>query len=402
MPLRVALPTIVCCLAAASPAAALESDARLRQAVGAAIRAASGSSGAYVYDAAERRQLYTLRDRQRRVLASNVKLFTTAAALDRFEADGTFETDVTADELPDTDGVVRGNLYLLGGGDPTFGAAAVDNLALQVRAFGVRRVSGRVVGDESRFDALRGGPGSGYGLSHWVGPLGALVYDRGRYDGRGGGFQSEPARFAAAKLTAALDRRGVAVAGSARAGSEPSDAEELATVLSPPLSRLVRLTNKDSDNFTAELLVKQLDAGDGRAATTAGGSARAAAFGRRHGAVAQLVDGSGLAHANRASPRSVGRLLLGMRTHPDYASFHDSLPLAGVDGTLRERMRSGPAYARCRAKTGTVSGVSALSGYCRAWSGDPIVFSILMNGVSRVERARRLQDRIAHALVRYG
>ncbi|MDQ3588105.1 MAG: D-alanyl-D-alanine carboxypeptidase, partial [Actinomycetota bacterium] len=100
---------------------------------------------------------------------------------------------------------------------------------------------------------------------------------------------------------------------------------------------------------------------------------------------------------NRASPRSVVRLLLGMRKRSEGVAYSESLAVAGRNGTLRRRMRSGPARRRCRGKTGTISGVSTLSGYCRARSGEVYAFSFLMNGGSPV-RARRLQDRMAQAI----
>jgi D-alanyl-D-alanine carboxypeptidase/D-alanyl-D-alanine-endopeptidase (penicillin-binding protein 4) len=114
----------------------------------------------------------------------------------------------------------------------------------------------------------------------------------------------------------------------------------------------------------------------------------------------RMADGSGLASGNRASPRSVGKTLDKLRGRPEFKTFERALPIAGRDGTLRDRMRRGPARGRCRAKTGTLSNVSALSGYCRSRSGDTIVFSFLMNRVSPAG-ARVLQDRMAHALARY-
>jgi D-alanyl-D-alanine carboxypeptidase/D-alanyl-D-alanine-endopeptidase (penicillin-binding protein 4) len=113
------------------------------------------------------------------------------------------------------------------------------------------------------------------------------------------------------------------------------------------------------------------------------------------------VDGSGLARGNRASPFRIVRLLTAMSTRDEFISFRDSLPIAGRDGTLYDRMRRGPARGRCQAKTGTLSNVSSLSGYCDARSGDTYVFSILMNGVYPLG-ARRLQDRMLQAIAKYG
>ena len=172
----------------------------------------------------------------------------------------------------------------------------------------------------------------------------------------------------------------------------------LAAVSSPPMARLATLTNKPSDNFFAEMLVKALSAQAGGRGTTAGGTRLAARFASRIGGrPSRLADGSGLSRANRASPYRVGRLLLAMRERDEFPEFFASLSIAGRDGTLRPRMRRGPARGRCRGKTGTISGVSAVSGYCRARSGDTYVFSILMNGVNAFG-ARALQDRMLQAI----
>ena len=167
-----------------------------------------------------------------------------------------------------------------------------------------------------------------------------------------------------------------------RAGRTPADARVLASVDSPPMERLIRLTNKPSDNFFAETLLKDLAHQTGgrrhhrrrradRGRPTLAGSALRAT----------LVDGSGLSRSDRASPRSIVRLLTAMYGSDDYDVFVDSLPIAGRDGTLFDRMRRGAARDRCRGKTGTLSNVSALSGYCEARSGDNYAYSILMNGV---------------------
>jgi D-alanyl-D-alanine carboxypeptidase/D-alanyl-D-alanine-endopeptidase (penicillin-binding protein 4) len=109
------------------------------------------------------------------------------------------------------------------------------------------------------------------------------------------------------------------------------------------------------------------------------------------------VDGSGLSRGNRASPQAVVRLLAAIMRSEGYDAFVDSLPIAGRDGTLDDRMRRGPARGHCHAKTGTLSDVSALSGYCEARSGDTYAFSILMNAFS-TPIARRVQDRIVQAI----
>jgi serine-type D-Ala-D-Ala carboxypeptidase/endopeptidase (penicillin-binding protein 4) len=394
--------------ATAAPAAADESG--LAASLGRAMSGAGGYSGAYVANSDSGRTIFRWSHTRPRILASNTKLFTTSAALARFGVEGTLATEVRGDGEVDAKGVWRGDLYLVGGGDPTFGSAifargaygntesTVQALATQLEAAGIERVAGRVLGDESRFDALRGGPDSGYGTSIWVGPLSALGYNRGLASEAGTAFQASPAAFAAARLADALRRRGIPVAGKPAARVSPARAEILAAVESPPMSRLIALTNKPSDNYFAEMLVKDLAMQASGRGTTAGGAKIAARFARRIGGrPSSLVDGSGLSRGNRASPYRVARLLLAMRRREDFPTFLRSLSIAGRDGTLGPRMRRGPARGHCRGKTGTLSDVSAVSGYCRARSGDTYVFSILMNAVNPYG-ARAIQDSMLQAL----
>jgi len=378
------------------------------------MRAAGPYSGAYVFEVGGEKPHAVFRWRQRtpRILASNTKLFTTTAALARFGALGTLGTEVLGSGELDTEGVFSGSIYLRGGGDPTFGSrtftkksygggATVQDLAGLLADTGIERITGRVYGDESAFDALRGGPDSGYGVSPWVGPLSALSYNRGLFTEGGRGYQASPPAFAAARLDDALEARGVTIRLKPRAGTTPANARVLASVESPPMERLIRLTNKPSDNFFAETLLKDLAHQAAGVGTTAAGARISAGHARRLGAAATLVDGSGLSRSNRASPRSIVRLLTAMYGSDDHDVFVDSLPIAGRDGTLFDRMRRGAARDRCRGKTGTLSNVSALSGYCEARSGDNYAYSILMNGVYPTG-ARKLQDLMLQALSRYG
>ena len=373
------------------------------------MRAAGPFSGAYVENVTTGRTVFRSRHTSPRVLASNTKLYTTAAALARFGSDGTLNTNVQGDGDLTTSGTYRGNLYVVGGGDPTFGSqrfasraygggGTVEALAGQLEEAGIERVTGRVYGDASAHDSLRGGPDSGFGTSIYVGPLSGLSYNRGLATESGRGYQSNPPAFAAARLDEALERRGIAVRRAPLAKRRPPGAEELAVVESPPMDRLVRLTNKPSDNFFAELLVKDLALQTSGLGTTRGGARLAAGFASRLGAApAGLADGSGLSRGNRASPVRVAKFLLALREREEFPAFSDSLSIAGVDGTLGPRMRRGPARGRCRGKTGTLSNVSAVSGYCRALSGDTYVFSILMNGVNPFG-ARLIQDGMLQAI----
>jgi D-alanyl-D-alanine carboxypeptidase/D-alanyl-D-alanine-endopeptidase (penicillin-binding protein 4) len=405
--------TMVCVLSALAAALPAAASAGLAATLTGPMRAAGSQSGAYVLNATTGKAVFRYRPMTPRVLASNTKLFTTTAALARFGTAARLATEVRGTGTLDDQGTYSGNLYLIGGGDPTFGSTrfakrayggggSVESLAARLQVVGVRKVTGRIYGDETRFDSLRGGPDSRFGVSPYVGPLSALDYNRGLASENGRGFQADPPAFAAARLDAALAADGVSVRGAPRAGPTPPDAIPLVKSESPTMARMVRLTNKPSDNFFAEMLVKDLALQAKGKGTTRAGARLAATFAKRlGGGPRSLVDGSGLSHADRASPYRVARLLQAMRGRDEFSAFYDSLSIAGRDGTLRPRMRGGPARGRCRGKTGTLSGVSALSGYCTALSGDVYVFSILMNGVNTAG-ARGLQDRMVQAIAGAG
>jgi D-alanyl-D-alanine carboxypeptidase/D-alanyl-D-alanine-endopeptidase (penicillin-binding protein 4) len=298
------------------------------------------------------------------------------------------------------DGVLTGDLYLRGHGDPSLGYPDLGQLARAVKKAGVAEVTGHVYGDESYFDSRRGGPASGYATSYWVGPLSALAFNGGLMRPYGLGFQTDPPRFVAARFAAKLEAVGVTVAGGAKPGIAPAPATPIATVWSPPLSALLAHMNTVSDNYYAEILIKAIGAAYGSGGTTTRGASVVRDVSRELGFSSRVVDGSGLSYGNAVSPSALGRLLVGALKKPWFDAFYRSLPLAGVSGTLKKRMRGTAAAGRCRAKTGTLIGVSALAGYCRSRRGHRIAFAILMNRVN-VWTAHRVQDRIAATLAAY-
>jgi serine-type D-Ala-D-Ala carboxypeptidase/endopeptidase (penicillin-binding protein 4) len=393
----VAVALMLLCLLPSLAVAASTPDG-LRVALAKQWRGAGAGSGAWIHDG-DGRALFEWKAGTRRAPASVQKLVTTAAALDRLGEDARFETAVLADG-PVTDGVLAGNMYLRGTGDPTFGTSAMRRLASEVADTGLGEVQGRVYGDETFFDRRRGGPASGFRTSPYVGPLSALAFNRGSLLPLARGWQSNPAVFAAERMRVILRGADVDVARHGRAGQAPAAGTTVAAIESPPLAALVRHTNQVSDNYYAEMLLKGLGARSGESGSTAAGARIAGRFAREQGFTVRAVDGSGLSRANSVSPQGVGRLLLEAQEEPWFDAFYRSLPLAGKSGTLHKRMRGTPASGNCRAKTGTLAGVSGLAGYCKSRSGKRLVFSLLMNGVN-VWSARRIQDRVAAELARY-
>lgn len=395
----VVLASLLAALFLAPPAGAADLPTT-RHALAVAMRAAGSGSGAAVTDLVSGAELFAVRGGIARVPASVEKLYTSTTALLTFGPEGHLSTSVMASAPPAPGGLLVGDLVLRGGGDPTFGAATANAAAAQLAAAGLREVSGDVLGDESAWDTLRGPPSSGFRLTSNLGAeLGALIYERGRTGLRRPYYQASPARFAAQAFARALKRKGVQVDGVGRAGIAPPGAVTLLDANSPTIADLVGRMNRPSDNYLAESLIKGLGAEFGGRGTTAAGAAIVRSTVARFRIAPQVVDGSGLSRADRTTPRQVVRLLAGMRRDPAGGAFAASLPVAGLSGTLVKRMRGTAAQGRCRAKTGTLPGISSLAGYCDNAAGRHVAFAFLMNRVS-VSGARRLQDRMTVVLAR--
>jgi serine-type D-Ala-D-Ala carboxypeptidase/endopeptidase (penicillin-binding protein 4) len=371
-----------------------------------------GASGLLVVDGESGRVLCARAPRRQRPLASNMKLFTTSTALARFGPDHRISTQLLGDGELDRGGVLHGNLYLRGGGDPALGSRAfyrrflglgTDLFALrgQLRAAGVRAVTGRLYADDTVFDRLRGVADSGYATSPYIGPLSGLAFNSGYSDSSGSGFSSDPARLAATKLARGLRAAGVSIRTQVARGAAPPGAEPLATVRSPTMEQLAEATNVPSNNFFAEMLIKLLGAHFGAGGTTRAGATVVEHFARSHGSGIHAVDGSGLTRSNRASPAQVVGLLQAMRETAVVDPFIQGLALSGREGTVASRMDGTAAAGRCRTKTGTLTGVSALSGYCFNRSGRVTIFSILMASVRDLGLAHYEQDKIAAMVASY-
>lgn len=390
----IALLTALAALAGAAPAAAYD-EGELSRKLQREMRLVGSASGAYVQDLGTGEELFALREDRSRIPASVDKLLTTSATILRLGPATRIETSAVAAGAAGADGVLRGDLYLVGRGDPFFSADDAARLAREVRIAGITRIEGAVVGDESFFDERRSGRYRGFDRDVG-GVLSGLSYDRGISRGRA---QSVPAAFAAAQFAAHLRRAGVRSGEPSRAGVAPGDASAVATVFSPTVRSLVRLVNQPSNNFAAEMLLKGLGARHGSGGTTRAGANVVRTTLRSAGVAPRMADGSGLSRANRITPRDVVDLLDRMDDEDVSTTFRSSLATAGRNGTLRERMRGTPASGRCRAKTGTLRDVSALAGYCRTRGGRHVAFAFLANGVNPT-RAKRVEDRMAAAIAR--
>jgi serine-type D-Ala-D-Ala carboxypeptidase/endopeptidase (penicillin-binding protein 4) len=377
------------------------------------VRGGGGASGLYVVDAGTGRVVCQRSPRIQRPLASNMKLFTTSTALARLGTDSRIPTRVLSFGALDAHGVLHGDLYLKGGGDPTLGSPAfydrflgglgTDIFALkpQISAAGIRSVTGRLYADDTIFDRLRGVADSGYATSPYVGPLSGLAFNSGYGDLGARNFASDPAKLAATTLARSLRKAGIGIPARVALGKAPADAGQVAVVRSPTLTRIVNTTDVYSDNFFAETLIKLLGARFGTGGSTSAGAAVVSQFARQHGSGVHAVDGSGLTRSGRASPSQVVALLAAMHDSSVGDDFIGDLALAGREGTVASRMHGTPAEGRCHTKTGTLTGVSNLSGYCFNRDGKTMIFSILMGSVRDLSLAHSQQDRIAGAIAAY-
>lgn len=377
-----------------SSASAL-TPAKLTAALNAQMRQAGSSSAAYVMELNGDDVLYSVRPDRALMPASVNKLFTTATALRRFGAAATLDTSVVADGEIDG-GVLNGDLYLKGAGDPTLTSIRVAALADKLD---ITRVKGKVLGDESILDALRGSAVTGGRLDPEIGgQLGGLVTARGY---AGSGWQKRPAAVAADALRSALVKRGIKVSGKAGVGVAPQDAPELATSASPTISEIIQRTNVPSDNYYAETLLKDLGAAYGDGGSTKAGAQVVEDEMADLDVRPTIVDGSGLSRGDRTNVRQVVTLLAAMAGGEDSSAYLGSLAVVGRSGTLQYRMRTTPARDRCRGKTGTLHDVSNLAGICTTAGGTQVAFAILMNYVNP-SAAHVLQDRMVAAIARVG
>lgn len=213
----------------------------------------------------------------------------------------------------------------------------------------------------------------------------------------------DPAAYAATVFREALVRRGVTVIGAASSGTRPDTATILlGSHTSVPLSAYIARMNKPSDNLLAESLVRVLGAVKGKGGDYWDGHAVETAFFQKLGldtSAIDLVDGSGLSRFDLVTPRVVAALLRAMHEKPDWPAYYDSLPIAGVDGSLRSRMKGTPAAGNIHAKTGSLGGVSSLSGYVTGRKGDLYVFSLIINNYpGREADIHAAEDRFAVTL----
>jgi serine-type D-Ala-D-Ala carboxypeptidase/endopeptidase (penicillin-binding protein 4) len=381
----------------------------LRAALSGALNKGGPQTGALVYDLTAKQTLFSLRAGVGRPPASVEKLYTTVATLNQLGPNARLKTTVVGAGHLGPGGVWHGNLYLVGGGDPTFGDGAfnkiwehgygptANQLVGQLVHDGIKRVTGWVIGDSALFDELRGGPATGYhpDVPDFGGQLSALSYDHGSTYKK-----LNPGAFAAKEVVLTMHGAGIAARPLNRTLPAPGNAQQLASVQSPPLSAMLNLMDVPSDDFFAEMLTKQLGVRFGAGGSITAGAQVISNVIQSFGLHPQIVDGSGLSRSDRSSPDEVVYLLKTMWNTPTGRILSASLPVVGLSGTVQNIAAHTAAQGRCIAKTGTLNYVTNLAGYCTAQNNHVLAFALMVDGPGNWT-AIQLFDQMVPAIAKY-
>jgi D-alanyl-D-alanine carboxypeptidase/D-alanyl-D-alanine-endopeptidase (penicillin-binding protein 4) len=352
--------------------------------------------------------------------ASTEKLLTATTALTKLGPSFRFETDVVAAAAP-TNGTVS-DLWLVGSGDPMLATPAyaallaehaetagfpvtpLSSLASALAAAGVKTVTNGIHGDDSRYDRQRYVPSwpAFYASEDDIGPLSALGLNEGLVSWSGTPVvASDPPAFAAAQLAQLLGGDGVHAAGAADS-TAPTSRVVLARVYSAPLATIISEMLRISDNYTAEMLTKEIGrqvAGVGSTVAGTGVTARTIANYGLPTSGLHLVDGSGLDRGDRSTCQlEMATLDLASRT-PLLAPISAGLAVAGETGTLFNRYNGTRFQGRVEAKTGSLDGVMGMVGHEEV--GRALRFAFIVNGNFTWPQGAAIEDRLLFALATY-
>ena len=325
--------------------------------------------------------------------ASNTKLFTTATALSILGGDFPLYTKLMTNDLDVKNGIINGDIYIKGYGNSTFTISDLEKMVKELRNRGIRKITGRIIGDDQYFDDV-------YYRADWIAdevanvtlpPISAIVINRNsevtykKVRRRMRSFTTkigDPPLYAAKLLREKLAAEGIEIGKVCLKGETPKNAATL--VESKIILRdLISLINKHSDNFLAECLFKTIGAESSKKQGNSFYSTQAIInFLDANGVYLKgtsIVDGSGISRFDQITPISIAGILEKM--YFDIANFDDyykSLSIAGVDGTLRNRFTGSSAENNLHGKTGTLDGISSLSGYLTTGKGDDLIISMIM------------------------
>lgn len=324
--------------------------------------------------------------------ASVTKLFTTATALTIMGGDHFFSTKLFTDDFNTDDGIINGNIYLKGFGNPLFTDDQLNEMVAALSKAGITEITGDVIGDDTYFDDI-------YVRDDWIPnekanvklpPISAIVLNRnqsmisrnvGKRTRRYTQNVKNPPLFAAEKLKEALSSVDIRINGSIRIGATPSNSRIIHESRSS-IREVISLINKNSDNFLAEILFKAI----GAEATKKQGNSLYSQqailnFIESNGIYkpgTSVVDGSGISRFDQVTLSAVVGLLEKMYFDLNsFDDFYNSLSIAGIDGTLKNRMKGTAAENNFRGKTGTLNGVTSISGYVTTNGGEELIIGIM-------------------------
>ena len=340
--------------------------------------------GLQVYDLTADSVIYQYNERQQMRPASTMKMINAVTTLDKLGVNYQFRTRLYYTGKVDSC-VLRGNIYCKGGMDPAFNIDDLNAFVESVKRLGVDTIRGNICADLSMKDGDRWGEGWCWDDDNpSLSPL--LVGKKDRFMSR---FLQE------------LRNARIVFIGDTLRSTTHSGAREICT-RTHTIDQILDRMMKNSDNLYAESMFYQLAASAGGKATAKTGRAMVNRLIQKMGMNPgnyYIADGSGLSLYNYVSAElEVAFLRYAYRNTNIYNHLLPSMPIAGVDGTLDNRMRTGFAHGNVKAKTGTVTGVSALAGYLTAANGHRLCFSIINQGQRKAKTIRPYQDRICEAL----
>ena len=375
---------------------------------------ASTKVGLLIYNPLTRDTIFNVNHRQSMIPASNTKLFTTAVALEIMGGDYLLSTKLYTDDDNLSDGIINGNLYIKGFGNSTFSSGDLEKMVDHLNELNIKSITGDIIGDDTYFDEV-------YTRDDWIRderanvklpPVSALVLDRnkttvtkkkrGRYRTYFV-YVSDPPVFVAKELKNTLIKSKIKVEGNYKKGETPKDAFFI-TESSIELRDVIKEINKHSDNFLAECLFKTIGAVySGEQGNSFYSTQAILSFIKDNGIFSDgtsVVDGSGISRFDQITVGALIGLLEKMYFDiSNFDDFYDALSIAGIDGTLEDRMRRSPAENNFHGKTGTLNGVSSVSGYVTTKDGEDLIVSIIFQFEKGGQYMHRdIQDEIIEAL----
>lgn len=364
-------------------------------------------TGICIYDLTDDSLIYSYNAQKRLRPASTQKLLTAISALDILGAGHNYTTSVYSTGTIDPDtllhgSVLNGNIYIIGDFDPKLDDSHITMIATSIKDLGINRINGMLVADVSMKDSLKLGNGWCWDDEQpYLTPLGlggkSYLYNQ-KQDSR-----FSPTTEFLTKLMMRLRSDSIMTNGCGIGDYPATNTGFLICKIQHSIGDILMRMMKESDNLYAESMFYQLASSSKKRIGWKDCEGVIETVMRKAGIQSddfRIADGSGLSLYNYITPKAEVLLLRYAYSHNNrvFVSLYETLPVAGVDGTLKGRMKNGHTFNNVHAKTGSVSGVSSLAGYLTAPNGHLMAFSIICNGVRKMADGRELQDRICHIL----